>query len=83
MQPCPSYLVKWLTLGDGTAITIRPIRPEDEELEQEIMQNLSDELRTVNRQGRREKPHISVLVSRVAMVPLLVTGRRTVAHSIK
>jgi hypothetical protein len=83
MQPYLSHLVQQSTLGDGTAVTIRPIRPEDGGLEQEFVRNLSDELRTVNRQGRCEKPHISVLVSRVAMVPLLVTGRRTVAHSIK
>jgi acetyltransferase len=34
-----------LTLGDGTAVTIRPIRPEDEGIEQEFVRNLSDESR--------------------------------------
>jgi len=45
MQPYPSHLVQRLTLGDGTAVTIRPIRPEDEGLEQEFVRNLSDESR--------------------------------------
>jgi len=42
MQPYPSHLVQRLTLGDGTAVTIRPIRPEDAGLEQEFVRNLSD-----------------------------------------
>ena len=37
MQPYPSHLVHRLTPGDGTAVTIRPIRPEDEGLEQEAV----------------------------------------------
>jgi acetyltransferase len=45
MQPYPSHLVQRLTLGDGAAVTIRPIRPEDEEFEQEFVRNLSDESR--------------------------------------
>jgi len=59
MQPYPSHLVHRLTPGDGTAVTIRPIRPGDEGLEQDFVRNLSDELRTMNRQGRCEKPHVS------------------------
>src|SRR3970282_2439414 len=45
MQPYPSHLVHRLTLGDGTAVTIPPIRPEDAGLEQEFVRNLSDESR--------------------------------------
>ena len=45
VQPYPSHLVQRLTLGDGTAVTIRPIRPEDGGLEQEFVRNLSDESR--------------------------------------
>ncbi len=45
MQPYPSHLVQQLTLKDGTAITIRPIRPEDAEIEQEFVRNLSGESR--------------------------------------
>ena len=45
MQPYPSHLVQRLTLSDGTAVTIRPIRPEDRDIEQEFVRNLSDESR--------------------------------------
>ena len=45
MQPYPSHLVQRLTLGDGTAVTIRPIRPEDGGIEQEFVRQLSDESR--------------------------------------
>ena len=42
MQPYPSHLVQRFMLGDGTVMTIRPIRPENEALEQEFVRNLSD-----------------------------------------
>jgi acetyltransferase len=45
VQPYPAHLVERLTLGDGTAVTIRPIRPDDAEIEQEFVRNLSDESR--------------------------------------
>ena len=45
MQPYPSHLVHRVTLKDGTAVTIRPIRPEDAGIEQEFVRNLSDESR--------------------------------------
>lgn len=45
MQPYPSHLVKHLTLADGAAVTIRPIRPEDAAIEQAFVRNLSDESR--------------------------------------
>jgi acetyltransferase len=45
MQPYPSHLVRRLPLPDGTPVTIRPIRPEDAELEQEFVRALSDESR--------------------------------------
>jgi len=41
IHPYPSHLVqKWL-LPDGTEVTIRPIRPEDAELEAEFVRQLS------------------------------------------
>jgi hypothetical protein len=43
MQPYPSHLVQRLTLGDGAAVTIRPIRPDDEGIEQQFVRNLSDD----------------------------------------
>ena len=45
MQPYPSHLVRNLTLPDGTAVTVRPIRPEDAGIEQEFVRSLSDESR--------------------------------------
>lgn len=45
MQPYPDHLVQRLTLGDGTPVTIRPIRPEDAGIEQEFVRNLSSESR--------------------------------------
>lgn len=45
IHPYPYYLeTKW-QLPDGTDITIRPIRPEDAELEQEFVRGLSEESR--------------------------------------
>jgi acetyltransferase len=45
MQPYPDHLIECATLPDGTTITIRPIRPEDAEIEQEFVRNLSNESR--------------------------------------
>ncbi len=43
IYPYPSHLVTSWQLPDGTNITIRPIRPEDAESEQEFVRDLSDE----------------------------------------
>jgi len=43
IYPYPTHLVTDWQLPDGTNITIRPIRPEDAEIEQEFVRNLSDE----------------------------------------
>ncbi len=45
IYPYPSHLVKNMQLADGTDIIIRPIRPEDAEIEQEFVRNLSEEPR--------------------------------------
>jgi acetyltransferase len=45
IHPYPSHLVSKWQLADGTDITIRPIRPEDAEIEQEFVHNLSQESR--------------------------------------
>lgn len=45
MRPYPEHLVDRLTLRDGSQVTIRPIRPEDAEIEQAFVRNLSDESR--------------------------------------
>ncbi|TXT26401.1 MAG: hypothetical protein FD134_561 [Gallionellaceae bacterium] len=43
IYPYPAHLVSQWQLADGTDITIRPIRPEDAELEQEFVRDLSEE----------------------------------------
>ncbi len=45
IHPYPNDLVKLQQLADGTNILIRPIRPEDAEMEQEFVRNLSRESR--------------------------------------
>ncbi|EDN68823.1 GCN5-related N-acetyltransferase [Beggiatoa sp. PS] len=43
IYPYPTHLVTHWHLPDGTDITIRPIRPEDAEIEQDFVRNLSEE----------------------------------------
>ena len=43
IHPYPSQLVNRFHLPDGTALTIRPIRPEDADTEQEFVRNMSPE----------------------------------------
>jgi len=45
IYPYPSHLVSNWQLSDGSNIVIRPIRPEDAELEQAFMRELSEETR--------------------------------------
>ena len=43
IHPYPSQLVKTIQLSDGTDIVIRPIRPEDAEIEAKFVRELSSE----------------------------------------
>jgi acetyltransferase len=45
IHPYPAHLVNPVQLSDGTNIVIRPIRPEDAEIEQAFIRNLSPESR--------------------------------------
>jgi len=45
IYPYPTHLVTRLQLADGMDITIRPIRPEDAELVQDFVRNLSEQSR--------------------------------------
>jgi acetyltransferase len=45
IHPYPEHLVQNWEQADGRIITIRPIRPEDAEIEQEFVRSLSDESR--------------------------------------
>ena len=43
IHPYPAHLVARSQLPDGTDIVVRPIRPEDAEMEQDFIRELSDE----------------------------------------
>jgi acetyltransferase len=43
IHPYPAHLVTHFQLPDGTDITVRPIRPEDAEIEQAFIRSLSNE----------------------------------------
>ncbi len=45
IYPYPTHLISTWQLADGRNITIRPIRPEDAEIEQAFVRNLSEEAR--------------------------------------
>jgi acetyltransferase len=45
IHPYPTDLVQRVKLRDGTAVTLRPIRPEDADMEQAFVKGLSDESR--------------------------------------
>jgi acetyltransferase len=45
IYPYPAHLISHWQLADGSHITIRPIRPEDAEIEQTFVRGLSDESR--------------------------------------
>ena len=45
IYPYPTHLVRYWQRADGTDVVIRPIRPEDAELTQEFVRNLSEESR--------------------------------------
>jgi GNAT superfamily N-acetyltransferase len=57
MAEYPEHLVRRRILFDGTAATIRPIRPEDSGMEQEFVRHLSDDSRYFRFMGSmRELP---------------------------
>ncbi|MCB4358166.1 bifunctional acetate--CoA ligase family protein/GNAT family N-acetyltransferase [Quatrionicoccus australiensis] len=45
IYPYPVHLIQEWQMNDGKVVTIRPIRPEDAELEQEFVKRMSDESR--------------------------------------
>jgi acetyltransferase len=45
IMPYPAHMLKTLSLRDGSTVTIRPVRPEDAEMQQAFVRNLSDESR--------------------------------------
>ncbi|HET6720983.1 MAG TPA: GNAT family N-acetyltransferase, partial [Rhodocyclaceae bacterium] len=45
IHPYPAHLVEQWTLSDDLQVTVRPIRPEDADMVQEFVRNMSDESR--------------------------------------
>ncbi len=45
IYPYPVHLIQEWQMNDGKVVTIRPIRPEDADMEQEFVKNMSDESR--------------------------------------
>jgi acetyltransferase len=45
IYPYPAHLILEWQMNDGQAVTIRPIRPEDADLEQDFVKSMSDESR--------------------------------------
>ncbi len=45
IYPYPVHLIQEWQLNDGTTVNIRPIRPEDADMEQEFVKSMSDESR--------------------------------------
>ena len=43
IHPYPQHLIERVPLPDGTDLTIRPIRPEDAQMEQDFVRGLSDQ----------------------------------------
>jgi hypothetical protein len=62
---------------------VQRLRSSNDAGRNEIGAGVIGKLPPVNRWGCREKPHVPELISRAAMFLLLVTGRSTMAHSIK
>ena len=45
IYPYPTHLIQDWQMNDGKTVTIRPIRPEDADMEQEFVKNMSEESR--------------------------------------
>jgi acetyltransferase len=60
----PVELVQSWTLRDGTRVVIRPIRPEDRQIEKDFVRNLSDESRYFRFQCLRDLSETALTRSR-------------------
>lgn len=83
-QSYPQHLIKKATLADGVVITIRPIRPEDAQIEAEFVRNLSEEsryyrfmdtLRELSPQMLSHFTHVDY-VRHMALIAVIGTGGR-------
>jgi acetyltransferase len=62
IHPYPSQLISTWQMADGTNVTIRPIRPEDAEMEQDFVHNLSEESRYYRFMSSLHELSLSMLV---------------------
>jgi acetyltransferase len=62
IHPYPVHLVKRVQLNDGTDIVIRPIRPEDAEIEQAFVRSLSAEARYFRFMNTMQELSLEMLV---------------------
>ena len=65
MQSCPAHLIKTITLADGTAVTLRPIRVADADIEQEFVRGLSDEARYYRFMDTVSYTHLTLPTKRI------------------
>lgn len=62
LAPYPRQLIQDLQLADGTPITLRPIRPEDTQLEQDFVRGLSPESRRFRFMGAMSQLSTELLI---------------------
>jgi acetyltransferase len=62
IHPYPVHLVNKIQLNDGTEIVIRPIRPEDAEIEQAFVRSLSNEARYFRFMNAMQELSLEMLV---------------------
>lgn len=62
ISPYPMHLVSQTSLRDGSSVTIRPIRPEDAEIEQDFVHRLSAESKYFRFMEQRRELTTSMLV---------------------
>lgn len=62
IEPYPSHLITQMQLPDGTRIVLRPIRPEDSEIEAAFVRNLSPESKYLRFMQRLQELTADMLV---------------------
>lgn len=62
IHPYPTHLISTHRLSDNTAISIRPIRPEDAQLEQEFTRNLSEKTKYFRFMGHFKELSLQMLI---------------------
>jgi len=90
IAPFPRQLVKTSYLADGTALTIRPIRAEDAQSEQDFVRKLSPQSRQMRFMGSVKELSQDMLVQftqidysrEMALIATTVGGGREIQHGV-